>query len=534
MKQNFDADRLLKLLFLLIIAIAALLRFPNIFSALEYDEIWTLENFSRLGIYKLLTELALPNNQPLNSLFVKLIVSLGGPVWAIRLHSFIAGVLLLPLAGFIAYVLSGKNKFAALAAMFFIAFSAPDMVYSSLARGYALQVFFLALYAAGLAATGTFRPQGKYRFLPECAMALGGICAILTLPTSVVYLGAITLAAWLVHPVKPPRSLLVVLGGGVVFTLFWCLFNYQQLNAARVWGSKIRSFADFYGFLAVTTAHHLKIIPLILSLFFFKNKKYRPLLLFILLPLLSAVVTNAGPPRTYIPFGCFFAVCAGCGAAELINGRKKNLQIIIIALTALLGVAEFRNGLKAWSFPDSCEIFRQASKIPADTLVIHRATSGYPLAWNNQPKIYDDFVKRILEHSKYLVMFDAPGRINGNDPQNNEAVISTDIRGEEINDGVLHYRKYRLEELSTPPAPGDTIIIVLRPMAGEMMQFYLNQLAVSGFYYLKLNPWLTRYITRPETTYRYALLAGTVTDKTSLNWKMFLDSNGSISIYRIR
>ena len=445
MNQKDNTDRLFKLFILLIFAVAAMLRFQNIFSALEYDEIWTLENFSRLKISALLTELALPNNQPLNSLFVKLAVTLGGPVWAIRLHSFIAGMLILPLTGFIAYVLSGKNKFAALAAMFFIAFSAPDMVYSSLARGYALQVFFLALYAAGLAAAGTFRPQGKYRFLPECAMALGGICAILTLPTSVVYLGAITLAAWLVHPVKPPRSLLVVLGGGVVFTLFWCLFNYQQLNAARVWGSKIRSFADFYGFLAVTTAHHLKIIPLILSLFFFKNKKYRPLLLFILLPLLSAVVTNAGPPRTYIPFGCFFAVCAGCGAAELINGRKKNLQIIIIALTALLGVAEFRNGLKAWSFPDSCEIFRQASKIPADTLVIHRATSGYPLAWNNQPQIYDDFVKRILEHSKYLVMFDAPGRINGNDPQNNEAVISTDIRGEEINDGVLHYRKYRLE-----------------------------------------------------------------------------------------
>ena len=125
MKQDFDADRPLKLLFLLIIAIAALLRFPNIVSALEYDEIWTLENFSRLDVFRLLTELALPNNQPLNSLFVKLVVTLGGPVWAIRLHSFIAGILLLPLAGFIAYVLSEKNKLAALAAMdnyfFFVA-----------------------------------------------------------------------------------------------------------------------------------------------------------------------------------------------------------------------------------------------------------------------------------------------------------------------------------------------------------------------------------------------------------------------------
>ena len=113
MKQDFDADRPWKLLVLLIIAIAALLRFLNIFSALEYDEIWTLENFSRLDVFRLLTELALPNNQPLNSLFVKLVVTLDGPVWAIRLHSFIAGILLLPLAGFIAYVLSGKNKLAA-------------------------------------------------------------------------------------------------------------------------------------------------------------------------------------------------------------------------------------------------------------------------------------------------------------------------------------------------------------------------------------------------------------------------------------
>ena len=535
MNQKDNTDRLFKLFILLIFAVAAMLRFQNIFSALEYDEIWTLENFSRLKISALLTELALPNNQPLNSLFVKLAVTLGGPVWAIRLHSFIAGMLILPLTGFIAYVLSEKNKLSCVCTMFIMAFSAPDAVYSSLARGYALQIFFLALYAAGLAASNSFRPQGKLKFLPETAMALGGVCAVITLPTSIVYLGAITLAAWLICPVKPRRSLLIVLGLGIAFTLFWCIFNYQQLNAARVWGSKISSFSDFYAFLAVTAAPLAAPAALLLSCIAFKQipRKTLPLLLIVALPLLSAAATNAGPPRTYIPFGAVFAVAGGAGLGELLKKVKKNYAVIICILWGILCIGEYSFRQKTWRTPDCRELFKQVSRLPYSTLVVHRATSGYPLAWNNQPEVYNDFVKRLLEHSDELVMFDGPGRINGNDPQNNEAVISTDIRGKEVKNGILHYRKYLLEELSAPPKEGDTIIISLRPMAGELLQFYLDQLTVSGFYYLKLNPWLTRFL-QAETTSYYALLAGTVTKKTALNWKMFLESSGNISIYRIR
>ena len=56
-----------------IILLAALLirLFGMLFSPLEYDEIWSLENFSALGATRIFTDLALPNNHPLNSLFVK-------------------------------------------------------------------------------------------------------------------------------------------------------------------------------------------------------------------------------------------------------------------------------------------------------------------------------------------------------------------------------------------------------------------------------------------------------------------------------
>ena len=536
MTRTDDTDRLLKLFVLLIFAGAAMLRFQNIFSALEYDEIWTFENFSVLPISKIMTELALPNNQPLNSLWVKLVVALNGPLWAIRLHSFVTGVLVLPLTGFIAFVLSNRNKSAAAACMFFMALSAPDIAYSSLARGYGLQVFFLALYGAGLAAAGTFRPTGKYlKFLPECAMAIGGLCAILTLPTSVMYLGSMTLAAWLIHPVKPGRSLVIVLGTGAVFTLFWCLSNYQQLDAARIWGSKIRSFTDFYRFLSVTFTQLTAPTALLLGCIAFKfiPRKTLPLLLIIILPLLSAVITNAGPPRTYIPFGAVFAIAGGCGLGELLKKIKKNPAAVVCILLAVSGILEYTQRQKMWYTPDSREVFKQASALPYSTLVVHSATQGYPLAWNNRPEVYNDFVKRLLEHSNELVMFDGPGRINGLDSNGSEKVLTTQINGMDTVISGMRARRYKLSELSAPPAPGTLILVALRPVPQAAYKAVIDQLKESGTKWLKLNPWLTCPINRPEATYLYLLLAGTVQKNDAAYWKALLENNGMLSIYQL-
>ena len=536
MNQNNDPERLLKLFIVLIVAVAAMLRFRNIFSALEYDEIWTLENFSNLPVFKLLTELALPNNQPLNSLFVKLTALLNAPVWTIRLHSLIAALLTLPLTGFIAYILSGKSKIAGAACMFFMALSAPDIAYATLARGYALQVFFLALYGAGLASTGSLRPTGKIsRYLPECAVALGGVCAILTLPTSIIYLSSITLAAFLIHPGKPCRALITVLGGGVVFTLAWCLFNYQQLDAARVWGSKISSFADFYGFLAVTAAHLLPPVLLLVSCIAFKSipRKTLPLLLIILLPLLSAVITNAGPPRTYIPFGAVFAITAGCGMSELLQKVKKNYAIALCILVGFLCFWEFSWRQKSWYTPDSKEVFKQASQEPLTTLVVHRATAGYPLAWNNRPEVYNDFVKRLLEHSTELLMFDGPGRINGTSANGAESVLVTTETGKETICSGVHGRRYQLLELTAPPSPGTLVFIAIRPVPRATYSATLRQLGESGIQWLKLNSWLCCPINRPEETYFYTLLAGKVQKNDAEYWQTLINNNGMLSVYRI-
>ena len=139
----------LKKLLLLLVLFAAALRLGNFFGALDYDEIWTMSYFSTRGLKAIFTELSLPNNQPLNSLFVKFAIEAGTPLWGIRLHSLVAGVLAVLLMVPIG-IRIGRSRGAGLWSALFLLCSAPAAVYSQLARGYELQLFFLLLYAWGL------------------------------------------------------------------------------------------------------------------------------------------------------------------------------------------------------------------------------------------------------------------------------------------------------------------------------------------------------------------------------------------------
>ena len=104
----------------LLMLLALALRLLRFGDALEYDEIWTLESYAAGPVSRIFTDLALPNNHPLNSLLVKLIALTGAPVTWIRLGSLAAGMLAVPLAGITALGL-WKRRSTALWAMFFLA-----------------------------------------------------------------------------------------------------------------------------------------------------------------------------------------------------------------------------------------------------------------------------------------------------------------------------------------------------------------------------------------------------------------------------
>ena len=115
-----------------------------------YDELWSLIFFSPLPVRQILTDLALPNNHPLNTFFLKLLSSVSDNPLILRLPSLICGAFVPVFCGELAYRWSRKNRLGAMiAAAVLAAFSVPLAVYCGQARGYAMQLFFLLICILG-------------------------------------------------------------------------------------------------------------------------------------------------------------------------------------------------------------------------------------------------------------------------------------------------------------------------------------------------------------------------------------------------
>ena len=306
------------LLILGLTGLAALFRLFRLDAALEYDEIWTLENYASASLKVIFTELALPNNHPLNSLAVKLTAFSGGaPQW-IRLVPFLAGVLAVPLAGAAAFGL-WKRRSAALWSMFFVAVLPQAVLYSQQARGYSLQLFFLLVFTAGLFAA-------RRRPVAGCAgILLGAAGAMLTLPTSAFYLAAIG-SAGLYRCRKDYRNRLPAafsLAAAGAGSLIWVLVNLKSFEANRSWGSPIDSFGDLFSFLIDTAGQNLPYPVLFgaLTALLLGFRRSRPLLWLWGCLTVSAVAFNAGPPRTYLPLAAATALTAGYGIDLLLRQR---------------------------------------------------------------------------------------------------------------------------------------------------------------------------------------------------------------------
>ena len=96
--------RFFRLLWIGTLLAGALLRISGLFSSLEYDEIWTLESFAPQPLSVIFTDLALPNNHPLNTLGVKLCIACFDNPCLIRLPALLTGLgslLLFPVVAFL-------------------------------------------------------------------------------------------------------------------------------------------------------------------------------------------------------------------------------------------------------------------------------------------------------------------------------------------------------------------------------------------------------------------------------------------------
>ena len=254
----------------LILALALLLRLPEYFISLAYDEIWTLQNFAPLNIGKLLFALELPNNHPLNSILVKFISAAALKPETIRLPNLLAALGSLLLVWQLAKRAWGSH--AAYWSIFFLTLSAPHLVYSVQARGYSLQIFFLLLYAAGLVETN----KEKCNIYAPLAAIAGAVGAIITLPTSCIYLCGITLILWnICNYQKPRKSVLITVILSAVLAAAYILCNLPSLLAARQWGEKITSASGYFLYLVTVFpfSTHTSLICLIWRKIWLSNRE---------------------------------------------------------------------------------------------------------------------------------------------------------------------------------------------------------------------------------------------------------------------
>ena len=507
--------KLLCLLFLF----ALVIRVGNFFAALDYDEIWTMTYFSSKGIKAIFTELALPNNQPLNSLLVKGIMMMELPLWGIRLHSLTAGVLAVMLMVPIGIRIGGTRGAGFWSALFLLC-SAPAVGYSQLARGYELQLFFLLLYTWGLLSAGDSRRQTA----ALAAAAAGGVGSVLTLSTSVIYLGAITLGAFILRPRLPGRKLLFLLGAGVVFCGVWYGINFEQFREGQQFGTLIDSHKAFFTFVYNTLD---PLIPLswcpflVAGTALLPRKKSAVLWGAALLVLLSALATKGGGPRVYIPLVAAGALLAGAGTDRLCRRMKTKAFIPALAALACAAMGLYAN-LSFWTAPDWYALFAKGKAQDQETLVIYSGTNGFPVMWNNQPRSIEDNNARMnASVLRKMLCFTGNSLLNGVDDKFNEATLPLKKGGRPLAGGFL----YDLEPVTTPAA-GDEIILITLNEDKVFEKNMFEKISKTGKF-LRLNIFFEENTGRETVS---CIRGGIVKEPALFNWKELPES---CRLYRI-
>lgn len=455
---------------------AAVLRMLAFSPGLEYDEIWTVRNYSARDLWTILNDLATPNNHPLNSLFVKWMLLFSDTAWSIRFPSFFAGLASVGLTGWLA-VLLFRSRFAALTAMIFVAANPALILYSITARGYAVQTSLILLYAVIAALCYRYRRRWALYLLPVC-----GFLAELALPTSVLWLFPLSLVhciAELLRGRKEWRRLLplavcyTVLG---VILLFWLLFHYQDFKAGQSFGTAIAGvlpfFRDFlfpvWGAVCGWQEYGVPLFLLIvlIALPFVGIAKRRlllGLLVVLLFPFVCAVFTLAGPARVYLASVPFTALISGFLLVLMMRKvfRKRILLWLAPVSAVLLSGHFYVTGTPQWSRVDWIDRFELMKQIPANRFLCVTATGAYPALWNNGEPIVRDYLARFhaVGERTELAQLDQQGVINGMNPQGSEDTVSTGIKGKRVVADGMELYSYRLQAYRGQGAP---LLVFLR------------------------------------------------------------------------
>ena len=303
-----------------LIFLAVLLRLPTLGSVLSGDETTTFLMHSGSSWKSLFLSYLGPNQHTLFSVLSNLMMGIfGDSEIAFRLPSIIAGSLAVPLVVLVGSRLTGSVAVGWIAGILMV-FSAPNIFWSQLGRGYALTIC-LSLAVVFFALKGE---DNLSRWSWKCGLILSGLAMVLTLPSNVYFLlgcavafvfrlGVITKqnnASFFKEQVKN------VVPWAVLFSLVlvYFLLNWSDLQRGIKIYKEYARMMEGLDSLAFTSARIIGIFEQLISpwgiwayLLFFVGwgalKGDRILQLFFILTIPVGFALSAellGPPRAYI------------------------------------------------------------------------------------------------------------------------------------------------------------------------------------------------------------------------------------------
>lgn len=399
-------DKLLFYLTIILLAAGLLLRITSLtYGSLEYDEIWTLCNYVPGPWLNIFTDLATPNNHPLHTLLAKISLGIfGESTAALRLPALLAGCALIPLIWYTIHKIT-PCRGAGLISVAWSSFYGYSLYYSQAARGYSMQMFFVA--ATFLAMWLLYQKTDSIKYavlLTVCA-----ICCCFTITSGLIYVCALAGAFAICYLMqkkdkgyalfhKKYRFFRFAGGAFLLVALLWYGLNFSKIRQGQQqFGVTLDSISAIAQFL-YNTAKDLFLYPLLavcIAGACVKNQ-YRRFsvfsLIFTALIVLSAFATKAGPSRVYLGVYPILTVTAALVLSGWIEkyGKTPQIRLLLYVLCILPPILTFQKEWDRVIPPDWGIISSQLRKeIPSDMLIAYTPPDSYPVRYNDPQSILD-------------------------------------------------------------------------------------------------------------------------------------------------
>lgn len=520
-----NSDRYKKIWFwavVLIILLAGILRFRFLNGSLEYDEIWSWEYFADLPVSQILTDFSVPNNHPLNTIFLKYFFD-AERLWVGRLATFVSGLLSVAVAGMIARRMF--NAKVAIVTMLFCALSPQLIRYGYPARGYGMQLLFILLFCYFAIHVGA---SGK--IYPVCLL-ISGVLALNTISTSLMFLfipglfaGLVCLENW---QKKEYRSWMICLTVFALYAFAFLYVNFETLQKAKEFGEAL-SWQSYPGWLS-RTLYATTIFTGLIMFAVKPDRKTAMLLGFIVFPLTLALFSNGSPPRVWLP-----AVVA----SYMICSRGILLLPRIPAAAAMAAVFIFmwNSGNRfEWKHIEWKGIFDELKSVNGNTAIVYGANESYPLARNCKKIAMDDYFHRIMYHgsNRYLMMVNCDNHIDGIDSDCNVIKKKIDQTPQRITGKFFTGERYALTPVNGKEDIGAWLVLIIKVMPEKSFEHLLNVCREIHPDLLMLNTWLTFGFQHQNTRMRFGMFAFQKNLRSGDFFKFAGNYPQTVSIYAI-